>query len=167
MKIDFVEEEEPTGTAGSLASVPELDGTFLVMNGDILTNLDYAALVKAHRESGAVLTIAAHKKRVKIDLGILEVTAEGRVTGYIEKPTLHYPVSMGIYVYDASVLQHIRKGEYLDFPSLVLKLIGAEQAVNAWANDATWLDLGRHEDLLEATQLFGTGRYDFLPREAA
>src|SRR4051794_3695335 len=167
LKIDFVEEEEPTGTAGSLATVPELNGTFLVMNGDILTNLSYAELVKSHKESGAVLTIAAHQKRVKIDLGILEVKDGGQVTGYIEKPTLHYPVSMGIYVYDSSVLEHIRKGEYLDFPSLVLKLIGAGQRVNAWSNDATWLDLGRHEDLLEATQLFGTGRHDFLPREAA
>src|SRR5262249_17796921 len=111
--------------------------------------------------------IAAHQKRVKIDLGILETTPDGRVTGYIEKPTLHYPVSMGIYVYDASVLDHIRKGEYLDFPSLVLKLIAAGKPVNAWANDATGLALGRHEDLLEATHLFGTGRYDFLPREAA
>jgi NDP-sugar pyrophosphorylase family protein len=167
LKIDFVEEEEPTGTAGSLASVPDLEGTFLVMNGDILTNLDYSALVKSHQDSGAVLTIAAHQKRVKIDLGILETTASGQVTGYIEKPTLHYPVSMGIYVYDSSVLDHIEKGEYLDFPSLVLKLIDAGKVVNAWSNDATWLDLGRHEDLLEATQLFGTGRYDFLPREAA
>jgi NDP-mannose synthase len=167
MKIDFVEEEEPTGTAGSLATVPGLEGTFLVMNGDILTDLDYAELVRSHQESGAALTIAAHRKQVKIDLGILETDEAGRVTGYVEKPTLHYPVSMGIYVYDASVLGHIKRGEYLDFPSLVLKLIAAGQTVNAWANDATWLDLGRHEDLLEATQMFGTGRYSFLPREAA
>lgn len=166
LKIDFIEEEEPTGTAGSLARVPDLEGTFLVMNGDILTDLDYAALVRSHKESGAVLTIAAHQKRVKIDLGILELQ-DGRVTGYIEKPTLHYPVSMGIYVYDASVLEHIQPGVYLDFPTLVLKLVAAGQKVNAWSNEATWLDLGRHEDLLEATQLFGTGRYDFLPREAA
>ncbi len=166
MKIDFIEEEEPTGTAGSLAMVPGLKGTFLVMNGDILTDLDYAALVQSHKDFGAVLTIAAHQKKVKIDLGILEVQ-DGRVTGYIEKPTLHYPVSMGIYVYDASVLDHIEAGVYLDFPTLVLKLIAAGRTVNAWGNDATWLDLGRHEDLLEATQLFGTGRYDFLPRGAA
>jgi len=167
IKIDFVEEEEPTGTAGSLASISDLQGTFLVMNGDILTNLDYRALIQSHETSGAVLTIAAHQKRVKIDLGILETTESGQVTGYIEKPTLHYPVSMGIYVYDASVLDFIVKGEYLDFPSLVLKLVAAGKKVNAWNNDATWLDLGRHEDLLEATQLFDTGRYDFLPKEAA
>jgi len=167
LKIDFVEEEEPTGTAGSLASVPGLDGTFLVMNGDILTDLDYRALVRSHQASGAALTIAAHQKSVKIDLGILEVDAEGSLTGYVEKPTLHYPVSMGIYVYDSSVLSHIVPGEYLDFPSLVLRLVKAGETVKAWANDATWLDLGRHEDLLQATQLFGTGGHAFLPREAA
>lgn len=167
LKIDFVEEEEPTGTAGSLASVPGLSGTFLVMNGDILTNLDYGQLVREHQHSGAALTIAAHQKRVKIDLGILEVDAEGKLTGYVEKPTLHYPVSMGIYVYSESVLHHIKPGEYLDFPSLVLRLVGAGEPVRAWANDATWLDLGRHEDLLEATQMFGAGNHNFLPREAA
>jgi NDP-sugar pyrophosphorylase family protein len=167
LKIDFVEEEEPTGTAGSLASVPGLTGTFLVMNGDILTNLDYRALVRAHDESGAALTIAAHQKSVKIDLGILEVDATGKLTGYVEKPTLHYPVSMGIYVYSASVLRHITPGEHLDFPNLVLRLVKAGETVRAWANEATWLDLGRHEDLLEATQMFGTGKHDFLPSEAA
>jgi NDP-sugar pyrophosphorylase family protein len=167
LKIDFVEEEEPTGTAGSLASIPGLSGTFLVMNGDILTNLDYRALLKAHEESGASLTIAAHQKQVKIDLGILEVGLDGCLTGYVEKPTLQYPVSMGIYVYSSSVLSYITPGEYLDFPSLVLRLIRAGKKVQAWANDATWLDLGRHEDLLEATQLFGSGGGQFLPREAA
>ncbi len=71
--IDYVEEEEPTGTAGSLASVPGLEGTFLVMNGDILTTLDYRELVRHHKDSGALLTIACHRKQVRIDLGILEL----------------------------------------------------------------------------------------------
>lgn len=153
LEIDFVEEAEPTGTAGSLASVPDLEGSFLVMNGDILTDLDYAALMRDHMQSGATITIATHKKDVKIDLGILEVGGDGAVTGYVEKPTLQYPVSMGIYAYDASASQLITPGKYLDFPSLVLALIAAGKPVNAWANDAMWLDLGRHEDLMEAADL--------------
>jgi NDP-sugar pyrophosphorylase family protein len=165
--IDFVEENVPTGTAGSLTSVPDLEGTFLVMNGDILTTLDYADIVRHHRSRGAALTIAAHQKAVKIDLGILKLDEESHVTGYIEKPVLHHPVSMGIYVYDASVLKYIEPGRYLDFPDLVLALVKDGQKVCAYPNDATWLDLGRQEDLLEATRLFQAQEHAFLPREAA
>ena len=68
MKVDFVDEDNPTGTAGSLARVPGLTGTFLVMNGDILTNLDFNELIREHKQSGAVLTIAGHAKQEKIDL---------------------------------------------------------------------------------------------------
>jgi NDP-sugar pyrophosphorylase family protein len=165
--IDHVEEEVPTGTAGSLASIPDLTGTFLVMNGDILTTLDYRALVEFHQASGAAVTIACHRKAVKIDLGILEVNDRAEVTGYIEKPTLSYPVSMGVYVYDASVLEQIRPGEYLDFPTLVLKLLSAGRKVLAYVNDATWLDLGRHEDLMEAARIMQVREAEFIPREAA
>jgi len=166
LHIDFVEETEPTGTAGSLAAVPGLSGSFLVMNGDILTDLDYATLMRDHAESGAAITIAAHRKTVKIDLGILEVDADGGVTGYVEKPTLEYPVSMGIYAYDASVLEVIERGTYLDFPTLVLRLIAAGKRVNAWASDAMWLDLGRHDDLMEASRIFGHNQEQFLRRAA-
>jgi NDP-sugar pyrophosphorylase family protein len=166
IELDFVEEETPTGTAGSLACVPGLQGTFLVMNGDILTTLDYADLVRYHREQKASITIAAHRKAVKIDLGVLELDAQNRVTGYIEKPVLNYPVSMGIYVYDASVLEHIVPGEYLDFPTLVLKLVAAGKKVSAYPNEATWLDLGRHEDLMAANQLFASEQQTFLGEAA-
>jgi NDP-sugar pyrophosphorylase family protein len=165
--IDFVEEEAPTGTAGSLASIPDLQGTFLVMNGDILTSLDYKALVQHHQKEGATLTIAAHQKSVKIDLGILEMNSESHITGYIEKPTLRYPVSMGIYVYDAAALDYITPGQHLDFPDLVLTLVKAGKKVAAFNNEATWLDLGRHEDMLEASRLFGAREREFLPPAAA
>jgi NDP-sugar pyrophosphorylase family protein len=163
LRIDFIDEEKPTGTAGSLASVPGLDGTFLVMNGDILTNLDYRDLIDSHRKSKAALTIAAHRKLVKIDLGVLETDAAGSVTNYIEKPTKDYAVSMGIYVYEARVLEWIQPGAYLDFPDLVLKLIGAGQKVHTFANDAEWLDLGRPEDLQRASEIFQEREADFLP----
>jgi NDP-sugar pyrophosphorylase family protein len=165
--IEFIEETEPTGTAGSLASVPGLDGDFLVMNGDVLTNLDYAALMRTHRESGAWVTIASHQKSHKIDLGILETDASGRVTGYIEKPTVRHTVSMGVYAYDPAALALIRPREYLDFPDLVLRLIAAGRPVHAFANDAFWLDLGRHEDLLEASRVVAARGDEFLPKDAA
>jgi NDP-sugar pyrophosphorylase family protein len=162
-KINFVEEEKPTGTAGSLCSVPDLDDTFLVMNGDILTTLDYRDLLAFHRAEEAMLTIATHQKPVKIDLGVLETDARDCITNYIEKPTMDYAVSMGIYVYDPHVLEYIVPGEYLDFPSLVLRLLQSGKKVVAYRNNASWLDLGRHEDFLRATNLFQEHRHEFLP----
>ena len=164
-KIDFIEEERPTGTAGSLASVPGLRGTFLVMNGDILTNLDYRALLAHHHAQKGLLTIGLHQKDVKIDLGVIRTDPDGRVAEYIEKPTLSYGVSMGIYVYGEEVLAHITPGEYLDFPSLVLRLLAAGRKVATYPNDACWLDLGRFEDLQRASEIFAQRRREFLPDE--
>ena len=86
LDITSVVEETPTGTAGSLSLVPDLDSTFLVLNGDLLTNLDFRDLVRHHRESGAELTIASHVKHVKVDLGVLELDGDGRLVDYVEKP---------------------------------------------------------------------------------
>ena len=99
-------EEEPLGTAGALRLVPDLGGTFIAMNGDVLTTLDYAELVRFHEASGAALTVATHAQRVDIDLGVIETEGE-RIVGYREKPKLDYEVSMGIYVYDERALGHL------------------------------------------------------------
>src|SRR5262249_40632128 len=104
-----------------------------------------------------------HQKDVKIDLGVIHTDAAGRVTGYVEKPTLSYGVSMGIYVYSEEVLSYIRPGEYLDFPSLVLRLLAAGKRVATYASNACWLDLGRFEDLQRASEIFAQARTDFLP----
>ena len=154
LDIRTVDEETPSGTAGSLTRVPGLDGTFMVMNGDVLTNLDYEELVQAHISSGALLTIAAHRKEVRIDLGVLEAEEHGRLTRYIEKPTQHYEVSMGVYVYSAEVLKFIENGKYLDFPTLVQRLLDAGEHVNVYQNDAFWLDIGRPDDFAQAQDIF-------------
>jgi NDP-mannose synthase len=152
--LRYVEEEEPTGTAGSLALVPGLDRTFLVMNGDLLTNLDFNALVQFHREQKATLTIATHTRRVKIDLGVLEFDGNFEITRYLEKPEAHYQVSMGVYVYEPGVLKYIEPGCYLDFPDLVLRLLAQGQRVCAYPSDCLWLDIGRPDDYARAQELF-------------
>jgi NDP-sugar pyrophosphorylase family protein len=93
VRLRYVEEEEPTGTAGSLASVPDLTETFLVMNGDLLTDLDFNALVSFHRRQSSALTIAAYRRHVKVDFGVLESDSNYRVIGYDEKPEFSYDVS--------------------------------------------------------------------------
>jgi NDP-mannose synthase len=134
------EPDEPLGTAGALQVVPGLEGTFLAMNGDILTALDYGELVAHHKSHSAALTIAVHRKKVEIDLGVIELDGI-HVTGYREKPTLSYDVSMGIYVYEARVLEHLPDGP-CQFPELVQRLLEAGESVCAYPTDAFWYDLG-------------------------
>jgi NDP-sugar pyrophosphorylase family protein len=162
LNLQYVDEEEPTGTAGSLANVPGLDKTFIVMNGDLLTDVDFDELVSFHRRQGATLTIAGHKRRVKIDLGVLELGDDLRLTGYREKPETTYCVSMGIYVYEPQVLRFIQPGKYLDFPDLVVKLIKAGEKVYALPCDCLWLDIGRPDDYAKAQELFVERRKNLL-----
>jgi NDP-mannose synthase len=143
---------EPLGTAGALRFVPGLDGTFLVMNGDILTSLDYGALVDFHRQEGAALTIAMHRQEVQISLGVIE--SEGtRVTGFIEKPVLDYEVSMGIYVYDERALAYLPDGP-CQFPDLVLRLVEAGEHVAAFRSHAAWYDIGTLPEYEKAVEAF-------------
>jgi NDP-sugar pyrophosphorylase family protein len=161
LKLSFINEVEATGTAGSLALVPDLVETFLVMNGDVLTTLKFQDLIAYHRQQGAALTIAVHTKQIETNLGVLVVGEDGRITDYREKPKLDYLVSMGIYVYEPRVLDYIGKGTYLDFPDLVLKLIGAGEAVAGYQSDDIWLDIGRPEDYQNATDQFETHKAEF------
>ncbi|HYH59245.1 MAG TPA: sugar phosphate nucleotidyltransferase [Thermoleophilaceae bacterium] len=153
--IDYYREDEPLGTVGALAMIDGLgDSDFLVMNGDVLTDLDYAKLLDDHRESGAAATIATKQRDVPIELGVLVFGDGGdqtKVTGYMEKPKVRYEASMGVYCFAPRALEYIEKGKPLDFPTLVLKLIEAGETVRSWRSDDYWLDIGRHDDY-EAAQ---------------
>jgi NDP-sugar pyrophosphorylase family protein len=164
LAIDYAREDRPLGTAGPLKNIGELPETFLVMNGDLLTDLDYAALVRRHVEQGNDATIGVHRKEVRIDLGVLECDADGRIVDYREKPTLGYDVSMGVYAFSRGVLAHIPDG-YFDFPDLVLELIRAKRPIRAFPFDGLWLDIGRAEDYAKAVETFERARGRFLPGE--
>lgn len=157
IRLSFVQEDQPLGTAGALSLVPHLDQTFIVMNGDLLTDINFSDLLEFHRKSSATLTIAAHRREIKIDLGVLEVDGDRRVRGYKEKPVSSLEVSMGIYVYEPRVLQWIRPGEPLDLPDLVLRLIAAGEPVSAFPSHCQWLDIGRPDDYRQAQELFLEG----------
>ena len=121
------------------------------------TTLDYRALVDYHRQCGAILTIATHRKLVKIDLGVLQLADDQtRVSGYLEKPEYHYPVSMGVYVYDRKALDYVPRNQYFDLPSLVLRLIEKGEKVACYHNEAIWLDIGRPEDYALAQEIFSS-----------
>ena len=161
--LSYVKEQEPKGTAGPLAAIFGLDETFLVMNGDILTSIDYGKLVANHRETGSALTIAMHERTVKTDFGVLQVDENSIVTGYAEKPEHHHMVSMGIYVYEPRVLKYIEPDSYLDFPILVSRLLDNNEAVAGYHSQDFWLDIGRHEDYQRAQDEFEKNRAVFLP----
>jgi NDP-sugar pyrophosphorylase family protein len=163
VKLGYSREDQPLGTAGPIALVPGLTGTFLVMNGDLLTTLDYTEMLKCHRERGALATIACYHRDVKIDLGVIEMDSENWLTDYIEKPTYHYAVSMGIYLFEPAILHYIPRGQRLDLPELVLQLTRAGQKVNVFNFDGYWLDIGRPDDYEAAVDQFARHRNEFLP----
>jgi len=165
MKISYSYETKPLGTSGPIANVEGLEDTFLVTNGDVLTTLDFADLIRYHREKGAIATIASHKRKIDINLGVIEVDKESCIIGYKEKPTIDYLVSMGLYVFEPRVLQYIPKGEYLDLPDLVLRLVAAGEKVCGYVYKGYWEDLGRPDDYERASADFETMRDQFLPEE--
>jgi NDP-mannose synthase len=154
VSVRYHHEEEPLGTAGPLAAIPDLDGTFLMLNGDVLTTLDLRALVRAHEEAGNLLTIATHRRVVRADYGVLHtdgaVGATRRVVTYEEKPELPYTVSMGIYVVEPEAVEHVPAGRYYDLPDLVQALLAAGSPVGSFPFDGPWLDIGREDDYRRA-----------------
>jgi NDP-mannose synthase len=165
VKLDYSREEQPLGTAGPLALVPDLHDTFLVMNGDLLTTINYGAMLKYHRERGAIATVACYQRDVKIDLGVIEVSPDNWVLKYIEKPTYHYAVSMGIYIFEPAILQYILPHQRMDLPELVGKLQNVGERVNVFNFEGYWLDIGRPDDYEKAIDEFAQHRQEFLPED--
>jgi NDP-sugar pyrophosphorylase family protein len=165
--IEYAREATPLGTVGPLAMIEALhEEPFLVMNGDVLTDLDYAQLYADHVASGAIATIATTTRQIQVTLGVLECLDESeqdRVTGYVEKPQMAYGASMGVYCFSPPVLQHIEPGVYLDLPELVLRLIERGETVRSWRSDAYWVDLGRREDYELAISEFDKMRSRLIP----
>lgn len=150
VKLDYVRERTPLGTAAPLRNISGLSSTFLVLNGDILTDLDFRALVRHHRREGALATIATFRRKVNIDFGVLETDRAGALTAYIEKPSLSYRVSMGIYVFEPGVMRYIPRRGRFDFPELIQTLLEAGEHVVSYPFSGRWLDIGRPDDFAAA-----------------
>jgi NDP-sugar pyrophosphorylase family protein len=140
LELRYRWEDAPLGTAGALRMIDDLDQPFLAMNGDVLTTLDYAQLMRFHRGHEGALTIATHRKNVDIDLGVIE-SDDGFVTEYVEKPTMRFDVSMGIYVYDPEVLEFIPEARF-DFPQVVEAMLAAGRKVAIYTGPGVWFDIG-------------------------
>jgi len=167
MPIDYSVERKPLGTVGPLTLIPDLSATFLIMNGDVHTTLNYADLIAYHRSSGAIATIATHQREVKIDFGVIAAEKSNRLTEYVEKPSYLYQVSMGIYIFEPEVLSYLQPNEYRDFPDLIKTLIADEKKVMSYPFSGYWLDIGRADDYVRATEEFEARRSQFLPVETS
>ncbi len=153
--IRYVHEKKALGTAGPLRLVDGLDDTFIVMNGDVLTTLDYRELVRYHKEHGNAVTIATRDRRIKIDYGVLHLESalrDARICQFEEKPEMISTVSMGIYVFEPWVLRLIPAGRRFDFPDLIQRLLGAGEPVGAYRHEGMWFDIGRSEDYEAAVE---------------
>ncbi|WBC09231.1 sugar phosphate nucleotidyltransferase [Micromonospora sp. WMMA1947] len=166
LAVDYVEEDRPLSTIGPLFGIRHrLPEHFLVMNGDVLTDLDYADLLATHARSGAPLTVATYRRTVKIDFGVLELAGD-KITSFSEKPVLHYRVSMGVYGLSRNTIAHYPAGQPFGFDQLVLDLLGRGEPPAGYEFDGYWLDIGRPEDYDEANRCFAELRDVLLPAGA-
>ncbi len=152
--IQYHEESAPMGTIGPLREIEGLDSSFLLMNGDVLTTLDFTDLMNEHRATGNLLTLASHQRTIHTEYGVLRVdesatTRTVPVVGFEEKPELSYTVSMGVYAMEPRILDYIPEGRF-DLPDLVVRLVDAGEQVGFYPFNGRWYDLGRHDDYQEA-----------------
>ena len=152
--IKYTEEPEPLGTVGALTLLKdELDQPFLMLNGDLITDLNLNDFTSFHKSHDGLLTIGVTKKKVKIDLGTLEMENQ-IVKAFVEKPVLQYDVSMGIYCMEPEIINLIPKGVPFGFDDLMHSMLGRKLPVYAYQHEGMWLDIGRPEDFQKAQEYF-------------
>lgn len=163
MELVYTEEPSPLGTVGALDLLrAELDETFLVVNGDLITDLNLRSLLHFHRGHGGPLTVGTVRKDVHVDMGVLELDDQARLVDFREKPTLSYQVNMGLYCMEPSVLDLIPGGVPFGFDDLVFQMLDDDLPVHAYHHDGEWLDIGRPEDFQRAQEMVEAGNMSLL-----
>jgi NDP-mannose synthase len=162
IKIDYSLENQPLGTMGPLNLIRDLPDDFLVMNGDVLTDLDFRDFSNFHIEQKNIFTVCAYRREVSSEFGVLELDELGRMTGFQEKPIIRYDVSMGIYMVSRDVLQYIPEGQVYGFDNLMIDLIKDNNPAIVKKFDGYWLDIGRSDDYSRAIDEFEILKGNFL-----
>ncbi len=166
MQIDYAVEDQPRGTIGPLAHIDGLDEPFLVMNGDLLTDLNFGAFAEHHRTADAAISVATYVKRMPIDLGVVHIDNGGRLCGFDEKPVIPFHVSMGIYALSPEALQQVPHDQPFGFDDLMRAALHQQVPTNAYLFEGRWLDIGRKDDYQVAVETFERDRHFFCPWEA-
>jgi len=162
ISIDYILEKKPLGTMGPLRGIVDLPENFLVMNGDILTDLDFNKLYNSHIRSKSLFTISSHKRKELIDYGLLKSNKKNYLTKFIEKPNKTYQVSMGIYMLRKNILKYIPRNKYYGFDHLMHKLLKLKKKVRIRNHYGYWLDIGRPSDYIMAVEEFKKMRKKIL-----
>ena len=163
LRLDYSEEPQPLGTMGPLHLVPDLGENFFVLNADLLTDLDFGELATFHLSHGDPATVATYVKTTRLELGVLETDAQGRVVAFREKPVLRHKVSMGIYAFHRSILQHIPQGQPFGFDGLMAALLASDRPIRSFLFEGQWLDIGIPADYQAAQEEFEQNRERYLP----
>lgn len=154
LQIEYSEETEPLGTIGALNLVRErLNETFLVLNGDLITDMDLRRFVGFHRSHEDSLTVGVTEQKVKVDLGVIETQEGHRICGFREKPEYSYDVSMGIYCMDPDILELIPNGVPFGFDDLMFRMLDNDKPARIYRHQGQWMDIGRAEDFARAQEL--------------
>ena len=162
IRIDYSLEQKSLGTIAPLALIPDLPQDFLLMNGDVLTDLDFQGLASTHFRHGRLFTISAAVRRHVINYGVLEIGNSSTLCGFQEKPSVEYLVSMGVYVLNCRVLQRVPAGTKFGFDDLMMDMLSAGLPVHVEPYKGYWLDIGRPDDYVQAIEEFDKNRKAFL-----
>lgn len=162
IKIDYSLEDRPLSTMAPLRLIHDLPENFLVMNGDILTDLSFSEFYAEHVRKQNIFTISSHVREQRIDYGVLETDADGYLSGFKEKPKSHHLVSMGVYMASRRIMDFIPEGQSYGFDNLMIDLIAAGKPAAVRKFDGYWLDIGRPDDYMQAIEEFENMKSRFL-----
>ena len=163
INITYTHEREPLGTIGPLHLIKDLDENFLVMNGDVLSDLNFLSIFKTHIKNNAIATIATYKREVNIEFGVLKKDKKKRITVFTEKPKYYFDVSMGINVFSRDILDIIPRNNPFGFDQLMISLINERKSVFSYPHDGYWLDIGKPDDYARSVEEFEIYKNKLLP----
>jgi NDP-sugar pyrophosphorylase family protein len=156
--IEYSREETPLGTIAPLKLIKNLPDDFLLMNGDLLTDLNFQVFFNYHLENKALITVGTYQRKVSIDFGIVKIE-NNTIKGFLEKPQYDYSVSMGIYAFNKKLLDFAPDHRPFGFDDLMLTLLKHKQEIKAYPFNGYWLDIGRPEDFDKANQDIESGPF--------
>lgn len=162
VKIRYIREEKPLGTAGAIGIIRGLEKNFIVMNGDILTTLDYRKLFNFHLAKKGIATIGVTRRLIKDEYGVIKINKALELENYIEKPTHAFHISMGVNVLSARCREYINKGESITMPELFLRMKKSKEKIYCYESKDFWLDIGMIEDFQIAQDEFSKNKRRFI-----
>jgi len=162
IKIDYSLEDQPLSTMGPLSLIGDLPDNFLVMNGDILTDMDYAGFYDYHVAEESIFTISSYVREHINLYGVLETNEANKLVDFKEKPATRFEVSMGIYMLNKKVMDFIPYNQPYGFDHLMLDLIKANKNASVKQFNGYWLDIGRPDDYMVAIDEFEKNKSVFL-----